>query len=90
MAVERLANASLPWELENEPLANDPKAFWELTIENVSNQFDLVIEKLANATSNRFDRIEERLDELASHLVRIHDQLHDLCKGRLSAPESKN
>nr|XP_027085682.1 uncharacterized protein LOC113707618 [Coffea arabica]XP_027085771.1 uncharacterized protein LOC113707684 [Coffea arabica] len=67
LAIEKLANAPLPWELGSELLANDSNASWELAVENFSNQF----EKVANATSDRFDRIEERTDGLTSHFGRM-------------------
>ena len=69
MAIERLANAYLPWQLGSKPLSNNSKPSWELTLE-----------RLANATSDRFAGIEEKLDELASHFGRIQDQLHALCE----------
>ena len=50
LAIERLTNASLPWKLESEVLANNNTLSWDLAIEKYSNQFDLTIEKQANAT----------------------------------------
>ena len=39
LAIERLANISLPWQLESEPLTNDSKPSSELAIEIVAPHF---------------------------------------------------
>ena len=42
--------------------------------------WELAIERLINATSDRFAKVDNRLEELASHIDKIQDQLCDLCK----------